>query len=378
MESEKIHVVYIIENLGVGGPQRIILDLVNNIDRSNFKVSIISLLDNKIMCDAYPNLEDVDVYVCSSFSKSLSFPWINLSILKNVFSLIRKLNPDIIHSHLWSITNFNIYFPAFFFRKIKWVHTLHSTGGYFNEPGLKNFLFRLIEKYAQVISDATTVVISEAVQKTADELNLKKTVLINNGVNTQKFFPKRSIRNGVMGLEDEDIVLIFPARYQPSKGHLCLLKAYKLLLNDFDNLKLILAGDALEENLSAFISANGMSSSVIILEQRNDVDYLLSLADIGVFPSEYEGLPLVLCEMMSAQLPVVATKIPPIIEITRNGEGASLVPVNNENALAKAIKNVILSKEYRDRISVTARSIIIERFSVEKMVSQHERLYQEL
>lgn len=122
-----------------------------------------------------------------------------------------------------------------------------------------------------------------------------------------------------LNVETTDILMVMAANFFPEKDHITLLKGLKILLPDFPNLKLILAGGLQPETASNALKAAafdlGLCNQVIFLGSTDDVPGLLSAAQIGVLSSRSEGSPNALIEYMGYGIPVIATDIPAISEL---------------------------------------------------------------
>ena len=98
----------------------------------------------------------------------------------------------------------------------------------------------------------------------------------------------------------------------------------------------------------------------------------MATADVFVFPSLYEAMPMALIEAMGSGLPIVGGDIPAMREVL--GDAGIIVPPENAVEIANAVRRVLKSTELANRL----RQASIERvalFSVTKMVESYERLF---
>jgi glycosyltransferase involved in cell wall biosynthesis len=103
-------------------------------------------------------------------------------------------------------------------------------------------------------------------------------------------------------------------------------------------------------------------------------DEALSQIDVLVLPSQAEGFGLVLIEAMAAGVPVVATDVPGIRDVVRNGETGLLVPVASPAALAQAIKSMLNDSQLRDRLIANGREDVRRRFSWDIVLPRYQKL----
>ena len=104
----------------------------------------------------------------------------------------------------------------------------------------------------------------------------------------------------------------------------------------------------------------------------------LSSFTVFCLPSRSESFPLSVVEAMLAGLPVVATAVGSVPEAVRDGDTGFVVPVDDPDALAVAIRRLLEDSELRREMGLEARRLALECFTSERMVAGFERLYQEL
>ena len=108
----------------------------------------------------------------------------------------------------------------------------------------------------------------------------------------------------------------------------------------------------------------GLKQNCLFLGQSQDVPELLACCDIAVLPSKAEGFPNALLEYMSAGVAIVST------DVGGNGEALGdtglLVPSENDQALAKAIVQLIENPEQRKALGQSAQKRVQELFDTEQ------------
>jgi glycosyltransferase involved in cell wall biosynthesis len=109
-----------------------------------------------------------------------------------------------------------------------------------------------------------------------------------------------------------------------------------------------------------------------------DVPAILAAADVFVLSSLWEGNPLSIMEAMAAGKPVIATAVGGVPELVEDGVSGILVPPRTPDALAEAM--ILLAREavLRRKMGEVARQRALERFGVDRMAREYERLYLKL
>ncbi len=100
--------------------------------------------------------------------------------------------------------------------------------------------------------------------------------------------------------------------------------------------------------------------------------------DIFVLPSLWEGLPLVLLKAMAAGLPVIATRVSGAEDIIEDGRNGRLIPPRQPAALARAVLELYAQPDLWPVWGNQARETIRLQYSLEAMLCQLQRLYEEL
>ena len=145
-------------------------------------------------------------------------------------------------------------------------------------------------------------------------LNTNKFLVINNGINTNKFKFDESIRQQYrknLGIEN-DLVLLNVGRFTEQKNQQFIVQLVNNLKNHIHNFKVVLVGDGkLKNQIVENIYNLGLDKYFIFLEKRDDVQNIMMASDLFVFPSIFEGLGIVAVEAQSTGLPVIASEYIP-------------------------------------------------------------------
>jgi len=146
-----------------------------------------------------------------------------------------------------------------------------------------------------------------------------------------------------LGIPDDALVVVTVGRQEYQKGHRFLIEAFVDVVADHPNAQLLITGREGHSSvqLEQLIESLALGSAVTILGHRSDVPEVLAASDIFAFPSLYEGLGGALIEALALGLPVVASDIPALREVVREGENAVLVAPGDPSGLATAITSLL-------------------------------------
>lgn len=378
----KKKILQIHDSLGTGGIEEVIVQLSNNIDNNFFSVFTCSLSDN----DSSSNKLNSNV-VFHSFNFKLS----NLRGLKflirfpfYVFKIgryLKRIKPDIIHVHSYNLVYLLIAISArLYLKKVLIIKTVHTSGLFYSSQSFYSKIQVQIEKLATTINKTIIVSISKQVLEVCNELfthSAYQIKLIYNGINLDKFEVDRSDNLKRIYANENDIIAIYVARFVDGKNQDFLIYLWKEIISINKNIKLLLVGDGDNyESAKKLVEELKIKDYVIFTGYSNEVNKLLKISDIGLFPSSFEGFGLALIEKMASGLPVIASDIPPFREIITNRTNGFIIPLEEQNIWKETILKLEESKKYRTTIGESAK-LRSKCFSLKNTIDQYEFLYKE-
>jgi glycosyltransferase involved in cell wall biosynthesis len=156
----------------------------------------------------------------------------------------------------------------------------------------------------------------------------------------------RAEARAALGLQSDGPVIVSVGRLAYEKGHDVLVAAAARLAGEWPGLRVLIAGDGEgRDGLQQLIDDAGLSASVRLLGQVQDVDQLLRAADVFAFPSRREGTPFALLEAMRTTVPVVTADFGGADEIVDSGDNGIVVRQDDPVALATAIGDLLRDPE---------------------------------
>ena len=141
------------------------------------------------------------------------------------------------------------------------------------------------------------------------------------------------------------------------KNHMAVIEALACL-EEYDILYVVCGDGPMKARLRARAEELGVRERVKLLGFRKDIAELHKMADIFVFPSLQEGLPVALMEAMASGLPIVASRIRGNEDLIQNNRGGYLVKAQDSEQLAEAISKMIKNPEQRDKMEKRNLEII--------------------
>jgi glycosyltransferase involved in cell wall biosynthesis len=361
---EKTKILYIITSLGLGGAEKLLLYYLKNLDRSKYSITV---------CCLRGKPDDLH----SEISK---YAAVNNLNIKNKFNpiavlyihkLIREIQPNIIHTHLFQPRIYTSIAHLFYKRAVL-ITQKHSIVN-----PRKHNVFILFEMIS-ISMNKKVIAISESVKKSLIKYEFipeKKIFVLPNCIDYQKY-NNAMIRESIPN--NKELVIGTVGRLEREKGLNYLLLAMKIILSRFPSIKLDIIGDGSAQaelkNLSIKLH---ISNSVNFFGKFVDVIPFYNKMDIFVLPSILEGFGIVLLEAMAAGIPIVATNVDGIREVVENMQTGLLVPSKNPEALADAITKLIESPQLRKKLVKEGLKKAKE-FDVKEHVMKLDQLYSNL
>jgi len=144
--------------------------------------------------------------------------------------------------------------------------------------------------------------------------------------------------------------IITVGRLKAVKNHALLIRSFKRLLKEADARLMILGTGELEAQTHELIAQEGLSDKILMPGHVLDPDPFYISADLFVLSSDCEGFGNVIVEALACGLPVVSTRSQGPAEILQEGRYGTLVPVGDEQALAKAMVNALNTRHDHDTL----------------------------
>lgn len=237
-----------------------------------------------------------------------------------------------------------------------------------------------LDRWTQSLVDKH-VCVSEDVARFSREaagLAPEKLVVIPNGVDIDAASAARAVDLSPLGLGSEHVKLVYVGRLDGQKGLVDLIDAAAKARCSVKQLHLILVGAGpLESTLRDRAAELDLSGAVHFVGwQSNPLDWMAA-ADGVILASHWEGMPNVVLEAMAVGKPVIATRAEGCSELVAPGETGWLVPTQDPDALAAAIRS-FAEAAGRWNLMGQAAHLRAETFSYPQMVSRYEQLFRDV
>lgn len=373
--SSPTRICMVVNNLDVGGLEKVVLSLLGSLDPARFEVSLACLKgEGKLFSDALVPPER-RLVLQSDRVKSFGVVKVDPFTLLALRKFFREMRVDIVHAH-----NFGpLIYGGLAARSLgrarpRVVYSEHNQVNSASERDLKKF--RLYVRLADQI-----VAVSEDLQRILEgKLSVTRPVrVIHNGIDDARFATASGTRvREELGIAPDEIVIGTAVVLSKQKGITYLVEAAKEVTRRVPKARIVVAGDGpLRQELMAQAEAAGLGSRMLFPGYRRDIPDLLASFDIYVLSSLWEGLPLALLEALRLGKPIVCTSVGGNPEVIEDGVHGYLVPPKDPAKLADRLVRVAEDAPMRERIKTSSPARFHEHFSLAAMTEQHEQLFRE-
>ncbi len=376
--SRKYNIVYVIDGLGMGGAERLMVPILRNLSREYFETRVCVLQ----VKDGNPVANDI---------RALGVPvdLISVEYLRDITAVprickyLREVKADLVHTQLEFADSLGSFASKLL--RLPSVSTIHTM------PSQK---MKVKSKFHQEIETQSLRFFCDRIIAVSEEARLfyikisnishQKVITIYNGIDLTNFININAHQERLkvrkeLGIPIEANLLTTVAVLRPLKGIQFMIQALPAILAATPNVYYLIAGsgshhDALVEE----VDRAGVKERVVFAGLRNDIPRLLAASDIFVLPTLTDALPTVLAEAMAARLPIVACAVGGVPEMVIDGRNGRLVSPGSAGELSSACIALLSAPEMRNQMGEKGWQIVNEKFNIQGQVEQLGKLYLDL
>lgn len=363
-DSGRLRVLHVIDGLGLGGMERMAVELANLMDPSEFEVAMCVTRQEGPMADEL----DASVPLRVLYRRARWDP----AGMARFARLVRARRIDVVHSHGRGTAKFVGLCRAA--RLIRSRHVFHDHFGSIDvdrrvDRGLKLATHLGVDRYVGV---------SEALCRWAVGclgVPHARVTLVANGVDARRFEPAPRAPAGT-------VTVVMVGGLREVKDHTTALRALGGSEHR-QNVELLVVGptygDGYERACLGLVDDLGLGSHVRLLGPCTDIPAVLAASDIGVLASRSESGPLALLEYMAAGLPYVVTNTGELARRVRSSGAGFVVPPGDVDAWRAALDRLIaMDPAERTAMGLIGRALVLERFDQRLAAGEVASVYRSL
>jgi glycosyltransferase involved in cell wall biosynthesis/capsular polysaccharide biosynthesis protein len=359
MTGTDLRVLHLISEMGVGGAESLVVELVRRGHERGWVCAVAS--SGGVRADEL-TAEGVATYQVPAARRS---PLGVLRAVRQTRAAVRGFRPDVVLAHNVGAT---VVARLAVGDRTPVVTVFH---------GVAAADYRLAARLLGRLSGAVVAVSGVIAQRLrAAGLTDPDPVVVRNAVSARPGRTRAAARRRLR-LGPAVPVALCLARLVPQKRHDVLIDAWAQLVRGpgaRSGALLLIAGDGpLLAELKQRVAARGLAGSVRFLGNRDDVPDLLAAADLTVLTSDWEGLPISVIESLAAGRPVVASNVDGVAEVLAGGAG-TLTPPGQPGAVAEALGRLLTDRSARTAAAAAGRRRIARDYDPSAMVASYEDL----
>jgi glycosyltransferase involved in cell wall biosynthesis len=372
---QKINILYVITKLELGGAQKQLYNLIRGLSKKKFNILLLTAKEGFLL-DDFLSLENLTLRKSAYLERRIN-PFKDFLACIEIYRYIKANRIDIVHTHS-SKAGIVGRFAARLAR-VKWIiHTVH--GWSFNDfqPAVWRIFFIWLERFAALWTNRF-IVVSNCDRQKGVALGIgqeQQYSLIRYGIGYSEFSKKDEDTKKEWGIKKDDLVVGMVSCLKPQKSPQDFVKVARLIHRVLPEAKFILVGDGvLRPRVQELIERLGLNGKIILTGWRRDIFRMLSVMDVFILTSLWEGLPIAALEAMSVSLPVVATNTGGIAEVVVDHKTGFLVKTHDMDSLSEKLRILLKDKRLRIQMGEQAKNSLGADFTLPIAVKNTQDLY---
>lgn len=374
---KKVKILHITQAT-IGGTLEYIKLFFNHIDKNKYEVCLI--------CPSYgPMKEEIEAMGIKVYpiemNREISFKS-DLNSFLELKRAIKHIKPDIVHLH--SSKAGVLGKIASYLNKVPCVYNAHGWSFSMDTSKKKKKIYALIEKYTSKFCNII-VNISDYEHQLAKRYKIandNKMVTIHNGIDLEKYnisYSKKDILTE-LNIPEDSFIVGMVARIAEQKDPIKFIEIAKDICSNINNAYFVLVGDGeLRSNVEYKIKEYNLENNVKIIGWVNEVEKYISIFDIAILTSKWEGFGLVLAEYMALNKPIVSSNVGAIPELVRHNYNGELVDISeNSQGFVQAIMKLYENKNIRIKYVNNGANLVKSKFCINRVIKEHDKLYMNL
>lgn len=299
----------------------------------------------------------------------------SLKCLSQLKELLSREQYDLVHTHT-ETGGLLLKLAHSEKRKSKFIFTPHGMSFWKGSSLKSQLVYRPLERWICSAMDMNLGMNMEEVEN-LEQWNKRTAHYVHGvGLNVARMQnPSRSREQmrEEFGLAESDKFIASIGELDDNKNHITVIKALATLgRKDF---KYVVCGVGPNKDmLLAEAECTGLKENVILAGYRSDIPDVLNAADIFVFPSFHEGMPVSALEAMACSLPVVCSAIRGNVDVVKDGDNGYLFKPSDVDTLSRQIALLMDNEALRQQMGAKNKEIVRE-FSLEAVTEELKAIY---
>lgn len=367
---KKVRILHVTFDMTIGGAQQVIRQLVENMDQDQFKIDI-ACIDG--------HLGELGEILMGQGFKVLLFErqtGLDYELVKQLRRLVKQNNYHVVHCHQYSPYFYGLL--ATLLSPAKIIFTEH--GRFYPDYGtwkrkLINPIFSFFTSKIITISEST----KDALVR-YENFGRSSIITIYNGITDKSHIDvNEQALKKAFKIPESAFLYGTISRLQPIKNQGMMIEAFKQVHDEHSNSHLLIVGDGeIRSQLEQQVKDLDLDNDVTFTGFQKNPYRFHKIIDVFLLTSFSEGTSMTLLEALSHSKSCVVTRVGGNPEIIENKENGIVIESSDIKALALVCKDLLKNPKYRKSLETEARKSFLNRFTVDKMVTQYLDVYSEV
>lgn len=365
--SAKIKVLHVTFNMGIGGTEQVIRQIIENSDATSLCHEILCI--DGTVGPIGRELQEKGIHVESVQRQSGT----DFNLIRSIRRLIKQRSINILHCH-----QYTPYFYGVVAAVGSGARVIFTEHGRFY-PDRHNARRRWINPLLNLLTDNITAISKSTADAVAEYeyMPRKKIQVIYNGIKQIELGGQtREALLQELNLSPEYRYIGTVSRLEPIKNQTMMINAFSMVKQKIPELRLILIGDGAKmHDLRQLAESLGLKDDVVFTGFIDNPQKYISVFEVFLLSSFSEGTSMTLLEAMSLDKPCVVTNVGGNAEVIIDNTSGLVVPDNDAEKFSAAILSLLEDENKIREFGKAGKEIFTKTFSAQKMVSDFQALY---
>lgn len=354
-------ILHIVGGMNRGGVETWLMHVLRHLDRRQYQMDF-------LVSTTEPCAYDDEIRALGSQIIPCLYPSKPLTYARNLRAVLEAGKYDVVHSHVYLFSGVTL--PVAYLQRVRTrIAHIYPTEDWKSRSTVSwsRHLYRKLMA-TSIMLCATHILFdspqAKSVFSSIDGRESSKLRVLHCGIDLSPFrqdVDVASVRSELSIPSDAKVVLTV-SRYVPHKNHRHLIEIARRVVEIRDDVYFVSVGDGpLYDEIEGLVRAQDLETRFRFVRSRPSIVSLYQSADLFLFPSLMEGFGLVVVEAAAAGLPIVASRIPGILESARSSPAPVLVDASD----TEAFTNAVLQALDRPKSDYVPRPKLLEQFDVD-------------
>ena len=352
-------ILFFIDNLGPGGKQRRLVELIKGL-RNYSDIEMTLVLTKKEI--VYTGIKSTGINIYYALRKKIKK---DPRVFLEFYKITKRIRPDIIH--VWGNLEAIYAIPAKVLMNIPMLNSQIT-----DAP--TSFSSRLLN-HKLTFPFSNRITANSLAGLKAYNAPINKSVVIYNGFDFNRInkLKTRNIIRDKFDIKTKSVIGMVGS-FMARKDYTTYIKAAIALLEIDQNITFICVGDGENDQYKSMVPKE-LKHQILFIEHQENIESIMNICDIGVLATYTEGISNSLLEFMALSKPLVVTGAGGCSELVMNAKNGYLLESGDYVGMTNKLLFLLNNIDVRNEFGKKSKKIVMEKFSIDTMVRSFLKEY---